>query len=317
MNYKRKAFTLIELLIVIAIIAILAAILMPVFASAREKARASACISNQKQIGLGILQYYQDYDETVPAGTDPYGMGCGWAGQIQPYIKNVGVFLCPSDTNPGDIISYALNANLVDRQSVNSVWTPVPAVVSQMTAPSKTVLLFEVINCPGNNASAAFQLSNPSSASVPQYDGATPSWWIASPAGFGIDYNATGQNLSGANATGLSDAASQRGTSLKYATGLFADASIQMGSDFNPADITPTNSTFNTGLGRHQNGANYILADGHTKFLMASCVSGGYDTKSFGLAQCPPWNNWGAAKTSCSVDASGKPFQYGATFAIH
>ncbi len=56
----RKGFTLIELLVVIAIIAILAAILFPVFARAREKARQTSCLSNLKEIGLGILMYAQD-----------------------------------------------------------------------------------------------------------------------------------------------------------------------------------------------------------------------------------------------------------------
>ena len=61
----RRAFTLIELLVVIAIIAILAAILFPVFAKAREKARQSSCLSNTKQLALGMLQYTQDYDERL------------------------------------------------------------------------------------------------------------------------------------------------------------------------------------------------------------------------------------------------------------
>src|ERR1700760_2336700 len=60
---KLKGFTLIELLVVIAIIAILAAILFPVFAQVREKARATACLSNLKQIGLGVTQYTIDNDE--------------------------------------------------------------------------------------------------------------------------------------------------------------------------------------------------------------------------------------------------------------
>ena len=63
---RRKAFTLIELLVVIAIISILAAILFPVFARARESARRTSCLSNLKQIGLGIMMYVQDYDETYP-----------------------------------------------------------------------------------------------------------------------------------------------------------------------------------------------------------------------------------------------------------
>src|SRR5690349_9006268 len=84
----RRAFTLIELLVVIAIIALIAAILFPVFARVREKARSAACQSNLKQIGLGILQYSQDYDERLPIGMNvkpaadwPVDNRGGWAGQ--------------------------------------------------------------------------------------------------------------------------------------------------------------------------------------------------------------------------------------------
>ena len=64
----RRGFTLIELLVVIAIISLLAAILFPVFSRARENARRSSCLSNLKQIGLGMMQYTQDYDERYPMG---------------------------------------------------------------------------------------------------------------------------------------------------------------------------------------------------------------------------------------------------------
>jgi prepilin-type N-terminal cleavage/methylation domain-containing protein/prepilin-type processing-associated H-X9-DG protein len=92
-----RAFTLIELLVVIAIIAILAAILFPVFAQAREKARATTCVSNLKQLGLGWLMYAQDYDETYPmtAQLDPAGGQYFWQAMIDPYIKG-GVKSDPS-----------------------------------------------------------------------------------------------------------------------------------------------------------------------------------------------------------------------------
>ena len=72
---NRKGFTLIELLVVIAIIALLAAILFPVFAGAREKARQTACLNNNKQLGLAFVMYLGDYDETYPLG---FGYAGGW-----------------------------------------------------------------------------------------------------------------------------------------------------------------------------------------------------------------------------------------------
>ncbi len=102
----RKAFTLIELLVVIAIIAILAAILFPVFARARENARRSSCTSNLKQIGLGALQYSQDYDEKVLPLRWYYAGGASYMPfhlLVQPYIKSVQLFKCPSNTNNGNM----------------------------------------------------------------------------------------------------------------------------------------------------------------------------------------------------------------------
>lgn len=96
----KKAFTLIELLVVIAIIAILAAILFPVFAKAREKARQTTCLSNEKQIGLGLLQYTQDYDETYTMSNVPADVLC-WSQQIYPYTKSADVYKCPDNPDAG------------------------------------------------------------------------------------------------------------------------------------------------------------------------------------------------------------------------
>jgi len=94
----RRGFTLIELLVVIAIIAILAAILFPVFARAREKARQTNCLSNVKQIMLGVLMYAQDYDERLIPGAYPMSvLPRYWYAILEPYLKNTQVMVCPSD----------------------------------------------------------------------------------------------------------------------------------------------------------------------------------------------------------------------------
>ena len=117
---QRRGFTLIELLVVIAIIAILAAILFPVFQKVRENARKTACLSNEKQIGLAMVQYSQDYDELLvsawggPSGylksdtattTNPRHK---WMDMIYPYVKSTQVFHCPDDS--GDTIAGDDNA---------------------------------------------------------------------------------------------------------------------------------------------------------------------------------------------------------------
>ena len=102
-KHKFQAFTLIELLVVIAIIAILAAILFPVFARARENARRSSCQSNLKQIGLGVMQYTQDYDEKYPMrqydGSD-LGVAMSWRRTTYPYVKSTQIYKCPSNSSP-------------------------------------------------------------------------------------------------------------------------------------------------------------------------------------------------------------------------
>jgi prepilin-type N-terminal cleavage/methylation domain-containing protein/prepilin-type processing-associated H-X9-DG protein len=129
---RKRGFTLIELLVVIAIIAILAAILFPVFAQAREKARQISCLSNTKQIGVGVLMYVQDNDETYPLGfyrlpsgvwnyatpsATPFDWPAGntsldaipWANSTQPYIKNLNIYACPSGS-----VSQLPNASYAD-----------------------------------------------------------------------------------------------------------------------------------------------------------------------------------------------------------
>lgn len=121
MGRRQNAFTLIELLVVIAIIAILAAILFPVFAQAREKARATACMSNCKQTGLALTMYTQDYDEFIPTvdktpyigldGTASKQSYINWTALLMPYVKSWQMFNCPDDSRKWASTTTAANEN--------------------------------------------------------------------------------------------------------------------------------------------------------------------------------------------------------------
>lgn len=100
---RKSAFTLVEILVVVAIIALLAAILFPVFGRARDKARQATCTSNLKQIYLGLRQYASDYDGSYPArariGNSAYrhiSDPQGFPQLLDPYIKSEQIWYCPS-----------------------------------------------------------------------------------------------------------------------------------------------------------------------------------------------------------------------------
>ncbi len=151
MRRYRGAFTLIELLVVIAIIAILAAILFPVFAKAREKARQSSCGSNCKQLGLAMLQYAQDYDETcVPAAmyyaTPNYYT---WPYLIDPYCKNSQLQTCPSDKASG----YTGIVNATQQQGYGLHRRLSGIALAKMTTPASLVFVADagrLLNGTGN-----------------------------------------------------------------------------------------------------------------------------------------------------------------------
>jgi prepilin-type N-terminal cleavage/methylation domain-containing protein/prepilin-type processing-associated H-X9-DG protein len=112
---QRKGFTLIELLVVIAIIAILAAILFPVFSRVREQARATNCRSNVYQLGRGVLMYAQDYDEQIPAEPHAGNPHLNLTAVLNPYVKNIQLFYCPSAWGVGRTIwSDADNDGIID-----------------------------------------------------------------------------------------------------------------------------------------------------------------------------------------------------------
>jgi prepilin-type N-terminal cleavage/methylation domain-containing protein/prepilin-type processing-associated H-X9-DG protein len=174
---NRKGFTLIELLVVIAIIAILAAILFPVFAQAREKARATSCLSNLKQSGLATLMYVQDYDETYPLSIylaqDTATGGGGlctmtFYQMITPYQKNAEIMKCPSNPfaldlpkawqlhgippvcvqgSPLRYLSYVYNFSLIEEGKPNALFGPnggdPPTVEAEVEYPVETAMVYD------------------------------------------------------------------------------------------------------------------------------------------------------------------------------
>jgi len=146
-----KGFTLIELLVVIAIIAILAAILFPVFAQVREKARAISCLSNQKQIGLGIMQYSQDNDEYNPEVWTP-GNAVWWQ-VLDPYVKSHKLYVCPDDSysrgSNGEAVSYSIAFNWGDWGACTAGCTnqaqfsAAGANQAKITSPASAILVTE------------------------------------------------------------------------------------------------------------------------------------------------------------------------------
>jgi len=245
-----QGFTLIELLVVIAIIAILAAILFPVFAQAREKARSISCLSNTNQLGLAIIQYVQDYDESMPSGVYTPTVtlpGLAWAGQIYSYTKSSQMLKCPDDSTQNIGAGGGNFAKYVNSYVYNYNLPAFAVALAAQSAPASTVLATE---CRGLTAEVTVQGEWSGS-------GYPPAKYLQSMSSDGLTqivyepdggYTVNGPQLE----TGVLGGWQNRTPPL-------------IGIWYLRASLG----------GRHTDGANYIAGDGHSKWLRPNSVSCG------------------------------------------
>ena len=300
MSATRKApsgFTLIELLVVIAIIAILAAILFPVFAQAREKSRQASCASNERQAGLALMQYVQDYDGSYPNGLNFNGAaqiwwGEGWAGQCYPYIRSAALYRCPSEAKAVDgphdaAVSYGYNINFVSAEDESE--TPYGVSEAALTAPARSVLLFEVSNVSANVAA--------------DREGAVPG---------GVEGTAFSASSNGLDHRLYARKTWSTGSEHQYATGYLGGRLPSNSAAADPSTATQ----FAASEGRHSGGSDFLFGDGHCRWLRGAQVSSGQTATAAACNQdnAPALPGCDGAFRAAGADSAAETFR--ATFSV-
>jgi len=314
---RTKGFTLIELLVVIAIIAILAAILFPVFAQAKEAAKKTACLSNAKQIGLGLYMYAGDADDTLPntsweqdpAGTVINGLPAPynpqnpngtyqihWTYLIQPYIKNWNIFICNSDPKPfatdnpcpngvSDIGQLDGSGHMYcDWSAQKDSYIP---VYNAMPAHDWTVINFGMFDSPASQIVVTEH----------RYDGSAGDGHKGT-SGFTHSQPCNSWPITAEPSVSTEESGPGAGSyayfSAAHADQILADATADGFSSSAGLKLFKKADIMRVAWDRHssQQGGNYTFADGHAKYQNLGAVlnPNAYEFGSKWLPNSAPWN---------------------------
>jgi prepilin-type N-terminal cleavage/methylation domain-containing protein/prepilin-type processing-associated H-X9-DG protein len=150
-----SGFTLVELLVVVAIVAVLAAVIFPVMNAARERARQTKCFNNMKQLGIAVRLYAEDWDGTFPCNRFQRSIPSNrnWKHAIRRYVRSMDVYICPSNDSyfhplarrgpmdeTGDFpISYGYNGAIFQGAGYDFIGRKISTIVES----SRTIYMLE------------------------------------------------------------------------------------------------------------------------------------------------------------------------------
>jgi prepilin-type N-terminal cleavage/methylation domain-containing protein/prepilin-type processing-associated H-X9-DG protein len=225
---RRNGFTLIELIIVVGVIAILAGLLLPALAKAKDRSKAIKCVSNEKQMGVGVDLYIQDYNYYPPGRQDGItqwelcvGSYAGGSPDMLTQEARTALFVCPSarpSTTTNTIrLNFSGNPNILREVTKDKG----PASPDEIKRPTESVVLGDSIQYAPDGSSHAILWGVVGSAGTAVYwnDG------LLENAQSAIQVSRDEDRVSDVNDPTAADLRYRHG--LRYANGLFADGHVE------------------------------------------------------------------------------------------